>query len=84
MTADLYDNLAEFHDLFMKEPWERLRQSVREVVGGLTADAVVLELGAGTGMGTQVIAAETAATVVSIEPSRMMRTALMTRVGGQS
>jgi hypothetical protein len=82
MTADLYDDLAEFHDLFMKEPWEALRPAVREVVGGLGPDDVVVDLGAGTGMGTRVIAAETAANLVAVEPSRMMRTALMARVAG--
>lgn len=82
MTADLYDDLAEFHDLFMKEPWEALRPAVREVVGGLGPDDVVVDLGAGTGMGTRVIAAESAASLVAVEPSRMMRTALMARVAG--
>ena len=82
MTADLYDDLAEFHDLFMKEPWDALRPAVREVVGGLGPDDVVVDLGAGTGMGTRVIAAESAANLVAVEPSRMMRTALVARVAG--
>lgn len=82
MTTELYDDLAEFHDLFMEDPWESLRPSVREAVGGLAPDDVVVDLGAGTGMGTRIIAAETAANVVAVEPSRMMRTALMARVAG--
>lgn len=82
MTTDLYDNLAEFHDVFMEEPWEALRPAAREMVGGLGPEDVVVDLDAGTGVGTQVLAAVTAAKVVAIEPSRMMRTALMARVAG--
>lgn len=82
MTTDLYDDLAEFHDIFMKEPWEALRPAVRAVVGGLGSNDVVVDLGAGTGMGTRVIVAETEANLVALEPSRMMRTALMARVAG--
>lgn len=46
MTTDLYDNLAEFHDLFMEEPWKALRPAVREMVGGLRPEDVVVDLGA--------------------------------------
>ncbi|MGL4178097.1 MAG: class I SAM-dependent methyltransferase [Dermatophilaceae bacterium] len=80
MTADVYAELGEFHDLFMVQPWERLRPHVRQVLGGLPASAVVIELGAGSGMGTRVLASESAASVVALEPSLVMRSVLLARV----
>ncbi len=78
--TDHYDQLAEFHDLFMVEPWEKLRPSVASVFSDLTSDAVIAEIGAGTGMGTLVLAEESSARVMALEPNQVMRTALMIRV----
>lgn len=78
--SDPYEGLGEFHDLFMVEPWERLRPSVARLFGDLTHDGVVVDLGAGTGMGTRVLAAESQARVVAVEPSLTMRAVLTARV----
>ncbi|MGL5816523.1 MAG: class I SAM-dependent methyltransferase [Phycicoccus sp.] len=80
VDSDVYADLAEFHDLFMVEPWERLRPHVRSQLAGLPPAAVVADLGAGTGMGTRVLAEESAARVVALEPSPMMRSVLLARV----
>ncbi|RIQ12889.1 class I SAM-dependent methyltransferase [Jiangella rhizosphaerae] len=79
-AATGYEQLAEFHDLFMTEPWERLRPHVRAAFAGLDEDAVVVEIGAGTGMGTRVIAGETPARIVALEPALVMRSILTARV----
>lgn len=79
-SSDSYAGVAEFHDLFMVTPWERLRPSVRQAFGGLDATATLVEIGAGTGVGTRVLAAETRAQITAIEPSRAMRAALISWV----
>ncbi|WP_141711696.1 class I SAM-dependent methyltransferase, partial [Jiangella alba] len=80
MTETSYERLAEFHDLFMAEPWERLRPSVRAAFAHLGRDAVVAEIGAGTGVGTRTIAGETRARIVALEPALVMRAVLTARV----
>lgn len=75
-----YIEEAEFHDLFMVEPWERLRPHVATAFGGLSDKAIVVEIGAGTGMGTRVIATESQARIAALEPGLVMRTVLTMRV----
>ncbi|TDD66523.1 class I SAM-dependent methyltransferase [Jiangella aurantiaca] len=79
-TQTAYERLAEFHDLFMTEPWERLRPHVRAAFADLDEHAVVVEIGAGTGMGTRVVAAESRARIVALEPALVMRSILTARV----
>jgi SAM-dependent methyltransferase len=78
--ADSYQDLGEFHDLFMSAPWERLRPALRTAFSSLDPGATILDLGAGTGMGTRTLAAVTRARIVAIEPSRTMRAVLTARV----
>ncbi|SDT22719.1 bifunctional 2-polyprenyl-6-hydroxyphenol methylase/3-demethylubiquinol 3-O-methyltransferase UbiG [Jiangella sp. DSM 45060] len=78
--TETYERLAEFHDLFMAEPWERLRPYVRAAFAHLGSDAVVAEIGAGTGVGTRTIAGETRARIVALEPALVMRAVLTARV----
>lgn len=80
MPTTSYDQLAEFHDLFMTDPWERLRPHVRSAFALLRDDAIVAEIGAGTGIGTRVIARETGARIVALEPALVMRSVLTARV----
>lgn len=75
-----YERLAEFHDLFMEEPWERLRPYVRDAFANLGRDAVIAEVGAGTGMGTRTIARATPARIAALEPALVMRSILTARV----
>ncbi|MGO2747133.1 MULTISPECIES: methyltransferase domain-containing protein [Microbacteriaceae] len=76
----VYEQLAEFHDLFMDDTWERLRPTVRSVFGALGAGGVIVELGAGSGVGTRVIAAESRARVWAVEPGLVGRAVLLARV----
>lgn len=75
-----YDTMGEFHDLFMDEPWERLRPVLATTFGALGPSARLLDLGAGTGVGTRTLARVTGARITAVEPSRTMRTALTMRV----
>ena len=77
---DPYEEMAEFHDLFMAEPSARLRPDLVEIFGGLTPEDVVVDVGAGTGVGTRTLARCTRAKIVAIEPSLTMRTVLLARV----
>jgi cyclopropane fatty-acyl-phospholipid synthase-like methyltransferase len=80
MPITAYEQLAEFHDLFTVDPWERLRPHVRSAFAHLDADAVVVEVGAGTGIGTRTIAEETRARITALEPALVMRSILTARV----
>lgn len=76
----VYAGLGEFHDLFMGAQWERLRPLLRAAFGALPAEAIVAEIGAGTGLGTRVLLAESAAQVWALEPSLVMRAILTARI----
>lgn len=83
-VADPYAELGEFHDLFMVQPWERLRPHVRRSFGDLLPTATVVEIGAGTGLGTRVLLQESRARIVALEPSTTMRSILLARVADDS
>lgn len=80
ITETSYERLAEFHDLFMAEPWERLRPQVQSAFAHLVDAAVLVEIGAGTGIGTRIIAAESGARIAALEPALVMRSILTARV----
>ena len=79
-VGEAYDGMGEFHDLFMDEAWMRLEPLLREAFSSLTGSATVLDLGAGTGVGTRVLGRCTAARIFAVEPSRTMRAVLTARV----
>ena len=79
-ASDPYWGMGEFHDLFMDGAWEQVRPVLVEAFGGLERDAVVVDLGAGSGIGTRLLAQSTAARVIAVEPSLMMRAVLTARV----
>lgn len=78
--SDEYEAMGELHDLFMDGPWARLEPALSAVFGDLGPDDVVVDLGAGTGVGTATLARCSAARIVAVEPSLTMRTALLTRI----
>lgn len=84
VCEDSYDDLAEFHDVFMGPVWEQLRPRVRTVLGRCSEADVVVEIGAGSGMGTSVIAAECRAEIFAMEPNQVMRAMLLGRVGADA
>lgn len=51
--------------------------------GDLGAAAVIADVGAGSGVGTQVVADETSARIVALEPNATMRAMLTSRVAGR-
>lgn len=80
MTGSSYDELGEFHDLFMTEAWDGLRPLVTAAFSGLGPDEVMVEVGAGSGLGTRVLAEECRAQIVALEPNLLMRSVLTARV----
>ena len=68
-----YESMAEFHDLFMTGVWARLGPTVHATFAGLGPDAVVVDIGAGTGLGTVTVARATPARIWAVEPSATMR-----------
>lgn len=75
-----YDRLGEFHDLFVDEARLRLRPAFESAFGRLEPSAIVLDLGAGTGLGVRHLARATRARIVAVEPSVTMRAVLLARV----
>jgi SAM-dependent methyltransferase len=78
--TDTYAAVGEFHDLFMDEAWDRLVPALARAFGALDAGATVLDLGAGSGVGTRRLAEVTRARIVAVEPSATMRSVLLARV----
>lgn len=80
MTENTYDTLGEFHDLFMDSPWARLQPFLARMFGSLTTEDIVLDIGAGTGVGVRALARVTGARIIAVEPSLTMRSVLTARV----
>lgn len=76
----IYGELGELHDIFMLDAWEKLRPTIRTAFAPLPDDQVLVDIGAGTGVGTQVLAQETGCRIWAVEPDVVMRTALTHRV----
>ncbi|SJM55349.1 hypothetical protein CZ771_07715 [Actinomycetales bacterium JB111] len=66
----------------MDEAWGRLVPTLARAFGALDAEATVLDSGAGSGVGTRRLAGATRASVIAVEPSVTMRSALLARVVG--
>ncbi|MGH9133356.1 MAG: class I SAM-dependent methyltransferase [Ilumatobacteraceae bacterium] len=73
---------AEFYDLLATAMWDELGPSLPFLLSGLDpAAGPILDLGAGTGAGTvHIHAAFPDASIVALEPSKAMRTALNARL----
>jgi SAM-dependent methyltransferase len=86
VTADVYAIAAEYYELWAGGLWTELGPVLRDALEGIDpATGPIVELGAGTGFGTVVIAeAVPAARIVAVEPSRAMRAVLVSRIVGQS
>ncbi|WP_125776141.1 class I SAM-dependent methyltransferase [Antribacter gilvus] len=78
--VDEYEVMGEFHDLFMRDAWERLRPALVGAFGRLGPGDAVLDLGAGSGVGTRLLSEVCAAQVVAVEPSLVHRAILTARV----
>jgi hypothetical protein len=84
VTNDEYHESGEFLDLFSHEAWQALREPVQAALSGAAPETgPVVELGAGSGLGTRVIAEMLpAARILAVEPSVIQRAALLVRLDG--
>ena len=80
VAEDAYAALGEFHDLFMGSSWARLQPFLARIFGSLTTEDIVLDIGAGTGVGVRALAQVTDARIIAVEPSLTMRSVLTARV----
>ncbi len=80
------DATAEFYDLLATAMWDELGPALPQLLSGLEpADGPILDLGAGTGAGTvHLHAAFPDASIVAVEPSKAMRTALNVRLANNA
>jgi hypothetical protein len=82
IVDDLYGLNAEFYDAVSAESWATLGPAlVAALAGARPQDGPLVDVGAGTGLATQVIAETVAdAEILAVEPSAALRPALMTRI----
>ncbi|MFU8849521.1 class I SAM-dependent methyltransferase [Micromonospora sp. SL1-18] len=83
---DGYEVSGEFIDVLSGPAWQVLRDPVRAALRGVDPEhGPVLDVGAGTGLGTQILAdACPAATVLAVEPSPVLRAVLLSRVAADA
>jgi hypothetical protein len=81
-VADLYAASGEFVDVLSGPAWEVLRGPIRTALRGARPDqGPLVDIGAGTGLGTLVLADTfPTAQVVAVEPSPGLRGVLLSRV----
>ncbi|MFE9655589.1 class I SAM-dependent methyltransferase [Micromonospora sp. NPDC006431] len=82
MSADSYAESGEFIDVLSQDAWRALRTPVTEALRHTWPDqGPIVDIGAGTGLGTLVAArAVPDAEVIAVEPSPILRAALLARV----
>jgi SAM-dependent methyltransferase len=78
-VADEYERSAEFVDVMLAPHWAALGPPLAEALQGVTGP--IVDVGAGGGHGTRVIAKAVAeAEIVAVEPSMPLRSILLARV----
>ena len=75
-----YDATAEFHEIHMHTAWDRLRDLMRDTFADIGPDAVIVDIGAGSGMGSALLADITDAEIIALEPNTTMRSMMMARL----
>ena len=80
-AAEPYSVTAEFYDILQAESDRRLAER-RFAAAARAAQAGIVDVGAGTGIVTEVLLACSAAPVHAVEPATPMRVALLTRLAG--
>lgn len=84
---DQFRDSAEFLDVLSRPAWEALREPVLAALQGIAPDAgtTLVDLGAGTGLGTLVLAsAAPLADVIAVEPSTALRAITLARVAADA
>lgn len=82
-SAEPYAVTAEFYDILQSEADRRLADR-RFALAASRAHAGIVDVGAGTGIVTEVLLARSAAPIHAVEPSAPMRVALLTRLAGMT
>lgn len=82
VEPDEYAVAAEYYDIWSADYWSQVGPHLATALSDVDPSAgPVVELGAGTGLGTLIVAdAVPGARIVAIEPSRAMRSSLTTRI----
>jgi SAM-dependent methyltransferase len=82
--TDEYQISGEYLDLLSEPAWQALRAPVTDALHGAAGDAALLDVGAGTGLGTEVLAlAVPDGDVMAVEPSPVLRAVLLSRVAAR-
>lgn len=81
-TDDAYETSGEFIDVLSRPAWNALRATVEAALAGASPqDGPLVDVGAGTGLGLQVLAGlAPTAELLAIEPSPVLRAVLTARV----
>jgi SAM-dependent methyltransferase len=79
---DFYERTGEYVAVLLPAAWEGMRPALTAALDGLDpAAGPVVDVGAGTGLGTEVIArALPGVEILAVEPDRALRTALLSRI----
>ena len=64
----------------MPAAWDRLRDVMRDTFGGVGADGVIVDIGAGSGLGSAMLANVTDAEIIALEPNTTMRSMMVARL----
>jgi SAM-dependent methyltransferase len=80
MESHHYDATAELHEVHMPAAWDRLRDVVTTTLGEIEPDGVVADIGAGSGLGSAMLADVTDAEIIALEPNPTMRAMLVARL----
>lgn len=79
-----YDGAAEYVHLLSLPMWQGLRPRLAAALAGVNGGTgPVLELGAGTGLGTEVVLDTVEAAVLAAEPSAVLRAVLLARLAAR-
>lgn len=86
VPTEFYDRTAEYVAVLIGAAWTGLGPALAAALAGLeTADGPVVDVGAGSGLGTRVIAdALPDAEILAVEPDRALRTALLAAVAADA
>ena len=80
MESHHYDATAELHEVHMPAAWDRLRGVVGDIFGGIGSDGVIVDIGAGSGLGSAMLAEVTDAEIIALEPNATMRAMMVARL----
>ncbi|NGM15859.1 class I SAM-dependent methyltransferase [Verrucosispora sp. WMMA2044] len=82
--GDEYAISGEYLHVLSEPAWHALRTPVTEALRGAVGDGTLLDVGAGTGLGTEVLAtAVPDADVFAVEPSPVLRAVLLSRMAAR-